>query len=152
MSIGKSVSNLISHLHEFFQNFSQSPSICFELISFGVIFNSEIADKRVSRRAPRRARVAAHRCRVSAMRHTDSVALSAVGTARRASRPRPALRARPLRRPSLAAPAHSPTASLHVPPPQQPPSRPPLSEPRRSDRSRPRRPSLIAVAPPSPRR
>ncbi len=33
------------------------------------------------------------------MRHADSTALSAVGIARRASRPRPALRARPLRRP-----------------------------------------------------
>jgi hypothetical protein len=64
MSIGKSVPNLISYLHEFFQNFSQSPAICFELISFGVIFNSEIADKRVplvSRRAPHRAHVAAKR-------------------------------------------------------------------------------------------
>jgi hypothetical protein len=59
MSIRKSVPNLINYLHEFFQNFSQSPAICFELISFGVIFNSEIADKRVllvSRRAPHRAR------------------------------------------------------------------------------------------------
>jgi hypothetical protein len=40
----KSVPNLISYLHEFFQNFSQSLAICFELFSFRVIFNSEIAD------------------------------------------------------------------------------------------------------------
>jgi hypothetical protein len=44
----KSVPNLISYLHEFFQNFSQSPAIYFELISFGVIFNSEITDERRS--------------------------------------------------------------------------------------------------------
>jgi hypothetical protein len=44
----KSVSNLISYLHEFFQNFSQSTAIYFELISFGVIFNLEITDKRRS--------------------------------------------------------------------------------------------------------
>jgi hypothetical protein len=47
----KSVPNLISYLHEFFQNFSQSLAICFEL------FNLEIADERaptVRRRAPRR--------------------------------------------------------------------------------------------------
>jgi hypothetical protein len=79
MSIGKSVPNLISYLHEFFQNFSQSPPIYFELISFGINFNSEITDKRaplVSHRAPRRARTAAHRCCVAATRHADSAALS----------------------------------------------------------------------------
>jgi hypothetical protein len=57
MSIGKSIPNLISYIHEFFQNFSQSPAIYFELISFGVNFNSQIADERaqpVSRRATRR--------------------------------------------------------------------------------------------------
>jgi hypothetical protein len=73
-SIGKSVPNLISYLHEVFQNFSQSPAIWFELISFGLIFNSEIADKRVpliSRRAPHRARAEARRCRVAAMRRID---------------------------------------------------------------------------------
>jgi hypothetical protein len=42
----KSVPNLISYLHKFFHNFSQSLSICFELFSFGKIFNSEIADER----------------------------------------------------------------------------------------------------------
>jgi hypothetical protein len=38
-----------------FQNFSQSLAICFELFSFGVIFNSEITNERappVRRRAP----------------------------------------------------------------------------------------------------
>jgi hypothetical protein len=60
----------------FFQNFSQSLAICFELFSFGVIFNSEITDERappVRRRAPRWARMAARRCRVAAMRRTDAV-------------------------------------------------------------------------------
>jgi hypothetical protein len=40
----KSVPNLISYLHEFFQNFSQSLAICFELFSFGEFVYSEIAD------------------------------------------------------------------------------------------------------------
>jgi hypothetical protein len=59
MSIGKSVPNLISYIHEFFHNFSQSPAISFELISFRVNFNSEIADEQappVSRHAPCRQR------------------------------------------------------------------------------------------------
>jgi hypothetical protein len=38
----KSVSNLISYLYELLKNFSQFLAICFELFSFGVIFNSEI--------------------------------------------------------------------------------------------------------------
>jgi hypothetical protein len=38
VSIAKSVSNLISYLHEFFQNFSPSLAICFELFSFGKLF------------------------------------------------------------------------------------------------------------------
>jgi hypothetical protein len=77
VSIGKDVPNLMSYLHEFFQNFSKSPAICFELISFGVFLNSEKADKRaplVSRRAPGRARVAARRCRVAATRRADAAA------------------------------------------------------------------------------
>jgi hypothetical protein len=64
LSIGKSVPNLISYLHEIFQNFPQSPAIYFELISFGVNFNLEIADewaRPVSRRVPRRAHAAARR-------------------------------------------------------------------------------------------
>jgi hypothetical protein len=71
----KSVPNLISYLHEFLQNFSQFLAICFELFSFGVIFNSEITHERappVRRRAPRRARAAARRCRVAAMRRADA--------------------------------------------------------------------------------
>jgi hypothetical protein len=40
----KSVQNLISYLHEFFQNFSQSLAICFELLSFGEFVYSKIAD------------------------------------------------------------------------------------------------------------
>jgi hypothetical protein len=46
VSIMKSVPNLISYLHEFFQNFSQSLAICFELFLFKVIFNLEITDER----------------------------------------------------------------------------------------------------------
>jgi hypothetical protein len=77
MSIGKSVLNLISYLHEFLQNFSQYPAFYFELISFGVNFNSEITDERtpsVSRRTPRRAHAAARRCRTAATCHADSAA------------------------------------------------------------------------------
>jgi hypothetical protein len=54
----KSVSNLISYLHEFFWIFSQFLAIYFELFSSGGIFNLENADKwipPVSRRCPRRA-------------------------------------------------------------------------------------------------
>jgi hypothetical protein len=66
----KSVSSLIFYLHKFFWNFSQLQTIYFELFSTGSKFNSENADERdlpVSRRCPRRARLAARRCRVSAM-------------------------------------------------------------------------------------
>jgi hypothetical protein len=42
----KSVQNLIVYLHKFFWNFFQFLAICFELLSFGVIFNSENADER----------------------------------------------------------------------------------------------------------
>jgi hypothetical protein len=71
----KSVPNLISYLHEVFQNFSQSLAICFELFSFGVIFNLEITDERappVRRHAPRRAHAAARRCRMAATRRADA--------------------------------------------------------------------------------
>jgi hypothetical protein len=60
----KSVPNLISYLHKFFQNFSQFLAICFELFSFGVIFNSKITHERappVRRRAPHRGRAATTR-------------------------------------------------------------------------------------------
>jgi hypothetical protein len=40
----KSVQNLIFNLHDFFQNFSHFLAICFELFSFGMIFNSETTD------------------------------------------------------------------------------------------------------------
>jgi hypothetical protein len=73
----KSVPNLISYHHEFFQNFSQFLAICFEIFSFGEIFNSEIADERdppVRRRAPRWAHTAARRCRMAATRRTDAAA------------------------------------------------------------------------------
>jgi predicted DNA-binding protein YlxM (UPF0122 family) len=51
-----SVPNLISYLHDFFQNFSQSLAIYFELFSFEEIIYSEIADERappLRSRAPR---------------------------------------------------------------------------------------------------
>jgi hypothetical protein len=66
VSIGKSVPNLVSYLHEFSHNFSQSLAICFELFSFREIVYSEIADERappVTRRAPlQRGRHVPHRC------------------------------------------------------------------------------------------
>jgi hypothetical protein len=77
VSIGKSVPNLIFYLHEFFQNFSQSLAICFELFSFGEIVYLEITDERappVRRHAPRWARAAARRCRMAAMRRADAAA------------------------------------------------------------------------------
>jgi hypothetical protein len=77
VSIGKSVPNLISDLHKFFHNFSQSPAICFELFTFEEIVYSEIADERappVKCRVPRRARVAACHCRVAATRRADAAA------------------------------------------------------------------------------
>jgi hypothetical protein len=40
----KSVPNLISYLHEFFQNFYHFLDIYLELFSFEMIFNSEITD------------------------------------------------------------------------------------------------------------
>jgi hypothetical protein len=67
----KSVTNLISYLHEFFWNCSQFLAIYFELFSSRAIFNSEIADEwvpPVRRRAPRRAHLAARRCQVAAIR------------------------------------------------------------------------------------
>jgi hypothetical protein len=64
----KSVPNLISYLHEFSQNFSQSLAICFELFSFGVNFNSEITDEQ----APPVRRSAPHRAHVAATRHADA--------------------------------------------------------------------------------
>jgi hypothetical protein len=70
----KSVPNLISYLHEFFQNFSQSLTIYFELFSSGVNFNSEITDERappVRRRAPRWAHEAVRHCSVAATRRTS---------------------------------------------------------------------------------
>jgi hypothetical protein len=58
----KSVSNLIFYLHKFFGIFSRFLVICFELFSFRMNFNSEIADEwapPVRHRAPRRARAVA---------------------------------------------------------------------------------------------
>jgi hypothetical protein len=72
----KSVPNLISYLHEFFGIFSQFLAIYFELFSSGVIFNLENAEEWVSpvrRRCPRRARLAARRCRVAATRRVAPV-------------------------------------------------------------------------------
>jgi hypothetical protein len=77
VSIGKSVPNLISYLHEFSKNFSQSLSICFELFSFGKIVYSEITDERappIRRHASRRALAAPRRCRVAATRRAHAAA------------------------------------------------------------------------------
>jgi hypothetical protein len=67
----KSVPNLISYDHEFFQNFSQSLAICFELFSFGVIFDSEIANEWAP---PVRRRAAVCCCRMAATHHADAAA------------------------------------------------------------------------------
>jgi hypothetical protein len=147
VSIGKSVPNLISYLHEFFQNFSMSPAICFELISFRYFIKSEITDKRaplVSRRAP-----------LPHGRHAPrqrSGIKAAIGTARRASRQRRHFRPR--------APTASRRAHRFRPPPRSTRRRPDSlvvaavrAPPPRSKRARlPRRrpPSLVAAGEPTP--
>jgi hypothetical protein len=113
VSIGKSVPNLISYLHEFLQNFSKSPTICFDQISFGYFINSEIADKRaplVSRRAPRRpARL--KRCRDGAASRQRRLVPTARAD-RSHSRPRRPPRAAPTAPDRRLAPcAAAPTAS-----------------------------------------
>jgi hypothetical protein len=138
MSIGKSVPNLISYHHECFQNFSQSPAIYFEQISFRVNFNSEIADKwvrPVSRRTPRRARAAARRCRVAATRRRcDLKPLSGLGVATAVS-PAP-----PRSRAAFRQLTSRPRASSHPPVP-----RPPHPDSRRPDRRCPSRVARTAA-------
>jgi hypothetical protein len=93
----KSVPNLISYLHEVFQNFSQSLSICFELFSFGEFVYSEIADSgpHLSGVACRcRARAVARHCRVAATCCTSRARLKAL-SGQRATRPDSTPRARP---------------------------------------------------------
>jgi hypothetical protein len=68
----KSVPNLISYLQEFSWNFSQLLAICFELFSFGSIFNSKNHCRGVPpvslSLSPRRARLSACRFRVAITR------------------------------------------------------------------------------------
>jgi hypothetical protein len=78
----KSVPNLISYLHDFFQNFSQSLAICFEQFSFGVIFNSKITDSGPHMEGPA-LRARASRARLKAL------------SGQRATRPDSTPRARP---------------------------------------------------------
>jgi hypothetical protein len=139
----KSVPNLISYLHKFFQNFSQSLAICFELFSFGVILNSEIDDSgphlsgTASRAGPARQRAAA------AWRPRAAHLPGAVGTARRASRQHASRAPPPLRRltHAVARPDSSPR-----------PRRPPRARRRRPDRSprSRRRPDRRSPKPPTP--
>jgi hypothetical protein len=116
----KSVPNLISYLHEVFQNFSQSLSICFELFSFGEFVYSEIADSgpHLSGVACRcRARAVARHCRVAATCRTSRVRLKAL-SGQRAARPDSTPRARPTapRHPdSIARATRFPTASRRRP-------------------------------------
>jgi hypothetical protein len=105
VSIIKSVSNLISYLHNFFWIFSHFIAIYFELFSSRSKFNSEIADMRgppVSRRFPHRACLSARRRRVAATLACRAAPLAclkgAVGTARRRPDNR-SDRASPLTRP-----------------------------------------------------
>jgi hypothetical protein len=116
MSIGTSVPNLISYLHEFFQNFYQSPTIYFELISFGVIFNPEIADKRaplVSRRALRRASRPLARLPTASRRRPESRLASAAAAPTGRVRA-PAVRAVPSPLPPPRAPARRPSHHVTV--------------------------------------
>jgi hypothetical protein len=85
----KNVPNLIFYLHKFCWNFSQCLAIYFELFSSRVNLNSEIADEwapPVKRRAPRRARAAARRCRVAATHRVPRARLKAA-VRQRAARP-----------------------------------------------------------------
>jgi hypothetical protein len=119
----KSVPNLIFYLHKFFGNFSQFLAICFELFSFRVNLNSEIANERappVRRRAPCRACAAARRCRVAA---TCRVVARGLKPLSRQSR--------------LARTTAAPTASCASPSPRPPRTRRPTApaqSPRRSRR------------------
>jgi hypothetical protein len=129
VSIIKSVPNLIFYLHEFFQIFSQSLAICFELFSIGVIFNSEITDS-----GPHLSGAGPARQRAAAAWLPRAARLTRALRRCRDSRPR----ARPTAPPSLRrlvraaiVPTASPTA-----PPSQPKPRP--STPRRRPSS-PRR-------------
>jgi hypothetical protein len=106
VSIGKSVPNLISYLHDFFQNFCQSLATCFELFSFREFVYSEIADS-----GPH---LTVRRCRVNAMRRAsqqhasrppDSAPHLPCRRRRRQRPPRP-------RRPPPDSVAPRPTASL----------------------------------------
>jgi hypothetical protein len=120
----KSVQNLIFYLHKIFWIFSQFLAICFELFSFGMIFNSEIADERappVRRRAPRRARAAARRCHVAAMRRAVARGLKPL-SGQRAARPDSPASRPPPDRPT--APACSPRHSCCGPKPCRPNRRP----------------------------
>jgi hypothetical protein len=77
----KSVPNLISYLHEFFQNCSQSVDICFELFSFGEFVYSDIAAGVKHRQLPRPCHAAPDS---RALTHT-----ARLPTASRAPPPRP---------------------------------------------------------------
>jgi hypothetical protein len=115
VSTKKSVPNLISYLHNFFWNFSQFLAIYFELFSSGVIFNSENDDEWVPpdrRRAPRRARLAARRCRVAATCRAARAPAS-----QQPSRPSPVVRAVALphsRRPSARLAPHAAVPTVRV--------------------------------------
>jgi hypothetical protein len=137
MSILKSVPNLISYLHEFFQNVSQSIAIFFELFSFGEFVYSEIADSGPHLSANARRAGPAWLPRVA----PTSQLKAAVGTARRASRQ--------LARPRRARPTAAP---LSVPPPSRRAARVPIAacappSPRPSPRPRPDRLADRAAVP-----
>jgi hypothetical protein len=135
VSIGKSVTNLISYLYEIFQKFSPSLAICFELFYFGEFVHSEIADSgphlsaAMRRAGPTWQRAAA----AWPPRAAPTPWLkAAVGTARRASRqlPRPR-RARPTAAP-LSVPPPSPRRAARVlTASRAPPSPRPSPRPRR---------------------
>jgi hypothetical protein len=154
----KSVPNLIPYLHEFFQNFSQSLAIYFEIFSSRVNFNSEITDERappVRRLTPHRARAAARRFRVASMHCAVARGLKSL-SGQRAARPDSPASHPPPDRPT--APARSHGCSLEAASPGRPPCRSPIavaprSCPRAGEPPVPRRhPCAGAVAEPHRRR
>jgi hypothetical protein len=165
VSIGKNVPNLISYLHEFFQNFSQSLAICFELffLSGKLFIQKSLTSGPHLSDAARRDGPARQRTVATWPPHAAPTPRlkAAVGTARRASRqpPRPrrsppdshlARVARLATAPRLAHAAAAPTASRAPPSSRPPPRRPRRCPDRFVDRAAvPTKASPVDVAPSS---
>jgi hypothetical protein len=112
----KSVPNLISYLHEFFQKFSQSVDICFELFSFGEFVYLEIAAGVKHRQLPRPCRAAPDSRALTRARPTVASPAPPASrpphTRRRRARQPPRSRRRPDRRgPKPPTPGPSPSCA-----------------------------------------